>query len=282
MARNTSLRFGSLRTALIAGSALVSPVLACGAAHAETTPAAPAASAEAGTEIVVTGFRKSLEAALTLKRQSTSAVDAIVAEDIAKFPDQNLAESMQRIPGISISRDGGEGKQISVRGLGGQFTTVRVNDMEAQAATFNAGSGGGANRERAFDFNLFATELFKSLVVHKTAEASIDEGSLGAVVDLNTGHPLGGKDGLHGALSAQAYYNDLSKNTSPKLSGLLNWKGADGTLGINASVAYSKGKTLELGNNTTRWAQAAFKSVTLGGTTTNCFNAAGFLASYRA
>ena len=198
-----------------------------------------------------------------------------MAEDIAKFPDQNLAESLQRVPGISISRDGGEGKQISVRGLGGQFTTVRVNEMQAQASTFNAGSGGGANRERAFDFNLFATELFKSLVVHKTAEASMDEGSLGAVVDLNTGHPLGGKDGLHGAVSAQAYYNDLSKKTSPKLSGLVNWKGADGTLGINASVAYSKGKTLELGNNTTRWAQAAFKSVTIGSTTTNCFNSGG-------
>ena len=275
MSQHTT-RLTLFKISLGLGTALVAPTTA----FAEAAPApSPAEAAAPSTEIIVTGFRKSLEAALNLKRNSTSAVDAIVAEDIAKFPDQNLAESLQRIPGISIARDGGEGRQISVRGLSGQFTTVRVNDMEAQASTFNAGSGGGANRERAFDFNLFATELFKSLVVHKTAEASIDEGSLGAVVDLNTGHPLGAKDGLHGAISAQGYYNDLSTKLSPKFSGLVNWKGLDGTLGINASVAYSKGKTLELGNNTTRWAQAAFKSVTLGGTTTNCFNAGGLYVS---
>ncbi len=269
-------RSAVLKLALVAGTALVLP----SAAFAQQAPAAEqAASADEadGNAIVVTGFRKSLEAALNLKKESIGAVDAIVAEDIAKFPDNNLAESMQRIPGIAISRDGGEGKQITVRGLSGQFTTVRVNGMQAEAASYTAGSGGGVNRERVFDFNVFATEMFKSLVVHKTAEANLDEGSLGAVVDLNTGHPLGGQSGLTGAVSAQAYYNDLSKKTSPKLSGALNWKSDDGTVGINASVAWSKNKTLELGNNTTRWAQAPFNSVTIGGVTTNCFtgNATG-------
>jgi len=273
MRKNVS-RLTIFKMALVAGSALANPAMA------QTAPASNDAAAEATDDvpadaIVVTGFRQSLEKALDIKKSSIGAIDAIVAEDISKFPDQNLAESMQRIPGIAISRDGGEGKQITVRGLGGQFTTVRLNGLESQAATFNAGSGGGANRERAFDFNLFASELFKSLIVHKTAEATLDEGSLGAVVDLNTGNPLGGKDGLHGAVSAQGYYNDLSKKTTPKLSALVNWKSADGTLGVNASVAWSKSNTLELGNNTTRGAQAAFKSVTLGSTTTNCFNASG-------
>ena len=271
--RKVSSGLTMLKLALVAGSALAAPAIA----HAQAAAPAPADAAEApaGGDIVVTGFRKSLEQAMNLKRESVASVDAIIAEDIAKFPDQNLAESLQRVPGIAISRDGGEGREITVRGLGGQFTTVRVNGLEAQAASFNAGSGGGANRERAFDFNVFASELFRNLIVHKTAEASLDEGSLGAVVDLNTGHPLGGKGGLHGAISAQGYYNDLSKNLSPKLSGLLNWKNDEGTFGVNASIAYSKGKTLELGNNTTRWAQAAFKSVTLGGVTTSCFNAGG-------
>jgi iron complex outermembrane receptor protein len=278
------------RASLLAGCAMALAGFGSTVAHAQAAVAPAATPAAADTaaadapedtsnQIVVSGFRKSLEAALTLKRDSVAAVDAIVAEDISKFPDQNLAESLQRIPGIAISRDGGEGRQITVRGLGGQFTTVRLNGLQSQAATFNAGSGGGANRERAFDFNLFASELFKSLIVHKTAEAQLDEGSLGAVVDLNTGHPLGGKEGLHGAVSAQGYYNDLSSKLSPKLSALVNWKSPDGTLGINASVAYSKGSTLELGNNTTRWAQAAFKSVTLGGVTTPCFNAAGTYVS---
>lgn len=246
-------------------------LVVAGAANAQSAPAPTPAKVPDTNDIVVTGFRASLDKALSLKRLSVGSVDAIVAEDISKFPDQNLAESLQRIPGIAVNKDGGEGREITVRGLAGQFTAVRVNGMEAQASTFLAGSGGGANRERSFDFNLFASELFRSLVVHKTAEASIDEGSLGAVVDLNTGHPLGAKAGLHGAVSGQGAYNDLSKNTGPKASGLINWRNAAGTFGINFSAAYSKTNTLELGNNTTRWAQAVFNSVTTGGVTTNCF-----------
>ena len=217
------------------------------------------AAEETTTEdIVVTGFRRSLESALNVKRQSVSAVDAIVAEDIAKFPDQNLAESLQRIPGISIQRDGGEGRAITVRGLGAQFTRVRVNGLETVATSTD---GASANRDRAFDFNVFASELFNSIVVHKTAEASLDEGSLGAVVDLNTGNPLGGKRGLTVVGSAQASYNDLSKNVGPRVAGLISWKSNDGTFGVALSAAYQKTDTLELGNNTVRWAQARFDSV---------------------
>ncbi|MEG3122422.1 TonB-dependent receptor [Sphingomonas sp. GB1N7] len=209
-------------------------------------------------EIVVTGFRRSLQQALNVKRNSVAAVDVVIAEDIAKFPDQNLAESLQRIPGISIQRDGGEGRSITVRGLGAQFTRVRVNGLETVATSTD---GASANRDRAFDFNVFASELFTSLVVHKTAEASLDEGSLGAVVDLNTGNPLAGKIGLSGALSGQASYNDLSKNVGPRVAGLLSWRNEAGTFGASASAAYSKSDTLELGNNSVRWAQAQFDSV---------------------
>ncbi len=228
-------------------------------ALAQQKPAAPAAEAEEdGSEIVVTGFRQSLEAALNVKKSSVAAVDAIVAEDIAKFPDQNLAESLQRIPGISIQRDAGEGRAITVRGLGAQFTRVRVNGMETVATSTD---GAAANRDRAFDFNVFASELFSSIVVHKTAEASLDEGSLGAVVDLNTGNPLAGKSGFHGALSAVGSYNDLSKKLGPRVAGLLSWRNEDGTFGASVSAAYSKTKTFELGNNSVRWAQARFDSV---------------------
>ena len=209
-------------------------------------------------EIVVTGFRRSLAEALNVKRESVSAVDAIVAEDIAKFPDQNLAESLQRIPGISIQRDAGEGRAITVRGLGAQFTRVRVNGLETVATSTD---GASANRDRAFDFNVFASELFSSIVVHKTAEASLDEGSLGAVVDLNTGNPLGGKRGFTFVASAQGSYNTLSEDWGPRVAGLLSWKSPDGTLGFAVSAAYQENRTLELGNNTVRWAQARFDSV---------------------
>lgn len=271
----TISRISSIRLALAVGTALVAP-----GAYAQTAAApAPAVDAASSDAIVVTGFRKSLEAALNLKKASVSAVDAIVAEDIAKFPDQNLAESMQRIAGVAITRDGGEGREITVRGLGSQFTVTRVNGMPAQAASMLAGSGGSPNRDRSFDFNVFASELFKSLIVHKTAEANLDEGSLGAVVDLNTGHPLGGKSGLTGLVSASGAYNDLAKSAGPRLVGLANWKNDDSTFGVNASAAYSQGDTLELGNNTTRWAQAPFKSVTVGSTTTNCFSGSTYVSS---
>lgn len=245
-----------LKVALIAGSALAVPSIA----HAQSADAAaaPAADQAPADEIVVTGFRQSLEAALNVKRQSVAAVDAIVAEDIAKFPDQNLAESLQRIPGISISRDAGEGRAITVRGLSSQFTRVRVNGMETVATSTD---GASSNRDRSFDFNVFASELFSSLVVHKTAEASLDEGSLGAVVDLNTGNPLGGKAGVHGALSAVGSYNTLSKDLGPRLAGLLSWRNDAGTFGASISAAYSKTHTLELGNNSVRWVQTPFDSV---------------------
>ena len=237
-----------------------------GAASAQTTatPAAPAADESVVEEVVVTGFRRSLDAALNVKRSAVGSVDVIVAEDIAKFPDQNLAESLQRIPGISIVRDGGEGRAITVRGLGSQFTRVRVNGMEAIATTSD---GASANRERGFDFNVFASELFSSLVVHKTAEASLDEGSLGAVVDLNTGNPLAGKDGFTLALSAQAQYNDLNKELGPRLAGLVSYRDESGTWAASMSVAYSKQQQVEATNNTVRWAQARFNSVA----GTNCF-----------
>ncbi len=236
--------------------------LACGASLAalavapvHAQDADPAASED---EIIVTGFRASLDKALDQKRDSIAAVDVIVAEDIAKFPDQNLAESLQRIPGISIQRDAGEGRAITVRGLGAQFTRVRLNGMETIATSTD---GASANRDRAFDFNVFASELFTSIVVHKTASASLDEGSLGAVVDLNTGNPLAGKEGLTLVASAQARYNDLTGDVDPRLAGLVAWTNLDRTFGVSASVAWADYTTHELGNNSVRWAQAPFRSV---------------------
>ena len=104
-------------------------------------------------EVYVTGFRASLQNSLDTKRAATGVVDAIYAEDIADFPDNNLAESLQRIPGVAISRSGGEGRTISVRGLGPSFTRVRINGMESMSSTGGTDATGGNNRGRGFDFN---------------------------------------------------------------------------------------------------------------------------------
>jgi TonB-dependent receptor len=258
---------GATSLLVLVSTALTAPAYAQAAAvqvpPVAEQPGAQSSTAEEALEateepIVVTGFRSSLAAALNVKRNSVGAVDVIVAEDIAKFPDQNLAESLQRVPGITIQRSGGEGSRITVRGLGSQFTRVRLNGLETVASSTNDAS---VNRDRGFDFNVFASELFSSIVVRKTAEASLDEGSLGAVVDLNTGNPLVGKYGFTSVLSAQASYNDLSKKAGPRLAGLLAWKSPSGTLGFAVSAAYQKSETQELGNNTVRWVQSRFDSV---------------------
>ena len=170
----------------------------------------------------------------------------IVAEDIADFPDQNLAESLQRIPGVAIDRDAGEGRTITVRGLGSDFTRIRLNQLEALATTGGTDSSGGANRSRGFDFNVFASELFSRLTVRKSASAEVDEGSLGATVDLQTGRPFD-YNGFVLSASGQMGYNDLANRWSPRGALLVSGTFADGRIGILASVAYSERSLLRGG-----------------------------------
>ncbi|MGJ4802734.1 TonB-dependent receptor [Luteimonas sp. SDU82] len=216
---------------------------------------APGAAEEAQTldTMVVTGYRASLEKALDIKRGEAGVVDAIVAEDIADFPDLNLAESLQRIPGVSITREGGEGRNISVRGLGPQFTRVRINGIEALATGGGTDTSGGVNRGRGFDFNTFASELFSQLVVRKTSAAEIEEGSLGATVDLRTARPFD-FDGFTLSVGGQASYNDLLEETDPRGSFLISNTFADDKLGALLSVAYTDRKVVEEGSDSVRWA----------------------------
>jgi iron complex outermembrane recepter protein len=220
---------------------------------------APAGGAAAATEpaaslqeVVVTGYRKSLNAALDAKRESLTAVDQIVAEDIAAFPELNLAESIQRVPGVSISRDAGEGRQISVRGLGPQFTRVRLNGMEALTTIGTSDSNGGTNRDRAFDFNVFAAELFNTVTVHKTTSADIDEGSLGATVDLRAPRPFD-HPGPAFAVGGKLGYNDLASSYNPRATILLSDTFFDGKFGALLSGAYAHRAIIDDGSSTVRW-----------------------------
>ena len=210
-----------------------------------------------GSQIVITGFRGSLSSALNLKRNETAMVDVIKAEDIAEFPDLNLAESLQRIPGVAISRVNGEGRNISVRGLGPEYTRVRINGMEAIGTTGGTDNSGGVNRGRGFDFNIFSSDLFNSLTVRKTASADVEEGSLGATVDLQTARPFDYRKPTF-VVSAQASYNDLKRKVTPRLSGLISRTTPDGRFGALVSVAYEERKLKEEGANITRWTYGGF------------------------
>jgi iron complex outermembrane recepter protein len=215
-------------------------------------PAKPAAGATAVDAVVVTGFRASLESALNKKREENGIVDVVKAEDIAKFPDTNLAESLQRIPGVVIARDAGEGRNITVRGLGSQFTRVRINGLEALATTGGTDSSGGNNRGRGFDFNVFASELFNSITVRKSSTADVDEGSLGATVDLQSGRPFDYR-GATAVFSAKERYNDLSGKVDPRAAFLLSNTWGDGKFGALISGAYSKRRVYEEGFSSVRW-----------------------------
>ncbi len=211
------------------------------------------AQEDQGNEVVVTGFRQSLTAAIGAKRNDSGIVDVIVAEDIADFPDQNLAESLQRIPGVAIDRDAGEGRGITVRGLGPDFTRIRLNQLEALATTGGTDSSGGANRSRGFDFNVFASELFSRLTVRKSASAEVDEGSLGSTVDLQTARPFDYRQGFVMSASGQMGYNDLADQWEPRGAFLISDTFLDGRLGVLASVAYSRRSLYEEGFSSVRW-----------------------------
>jgi iron complex outermembrane receptor protein len=236
-------------------SPLVLAVAAATPAFAQDTNAVTEQSGRILEEVVVTGrYRDSLATALEAKRDAAAAVDAIMAEDIADFPDNNLAESLQRIPGVAISRVAGEGRNITVRGLGPEYTRVRINGMEAIATGGGTDAVGGANRGRGFDFNTFSSDLFSSLVVRKTASADVEEGSLGATVDLNSAKPFDYGDFVFSA-NAQAGYNDLSEEIDPKVAMLISNVFND-QFGALLSVSYSERTIVDDGASTVRWANA--------------------------
>ncbi|WP_062731583.1 TonB-dependent receptor [Sphingobium abikonense] len=203
---------------------------------------------QTAADIVVTGFRASLDSALGLKRQEAAAIDSIVAEDIGKFPDSNLAESMQRVPGVALARgDGGEGRNISVRGLGAGFTRVRINGMEGTSQTGSSDIYGAGNNGRSFDFNVFPTEIFSALTVRKTPSADVEEGSLGATVDLSAPKPMDQKEDFVLSMTARGVYNELSKKVDPRASMLISKKFGDSGFGILGSIAYQKRNIREVG-----------------------------------
>ncbi|WP_288131661.1 TonB-dependent receptor [Microbulbifer sp.] len=210
-------------------------------------------------EITVTGsYAGSLAKALDTKRDSAGMVDSILAEDIADFPDQNLAESLQRIPGVTIDRDGGQGREITVRGLNSTFTRVQINGMQAQS--LSAGSN-GVQTSRGFDFNVFASELFNRLDVYKSTSAELEEGSLGATVALRTARPFD-YDPVTVVANVQGSYNDGSEEFTPRTSALVSLTNEEQTLGALFSVAFSERNVFGYGADTGRWANDDFASCT--------------------
>lgn len=193
-------------------------------------------------EVIVTGIRGSLTRAVDIKRDEAGVVDAISAEDIGKFPDTNLAESLQRITGVSIDRKNNEGNQVSVRGFGPSFNLVTLNGRTMPAASTAKQEGDSSGEtSRAFNFSQLAAESVAGVNVYKTSRADIATGGIGATIDINTAKPLEvGKTLVAGSAKAVMDSSNVNgRNVTPEISGIFSTTFADETIGFLVNASYS-------------------------------------------
>lgn len=212
-------------------------------AQAQEADAQQDAPAGEGEEVVVTGIRASLQASLDIKRDAQGVVDAISAEDIGKFPDTNLAESLQRITGVSIDRQNGEGSLVTVRGFGPEYNLVTLNGRQMPTSTL--GDGASAPASRSFDFANLASEGISGVEVYKTGRAAVPSGGIGSTINIKTPRPLD-RPGLRGSISVKGVL-DTSTNgddtITPEVSGVFSTTfGAEDQFGILVSGVYQKRK----------------------------------------
>ena len=223
------------------------------------TPAfAQTAPVQAGQEmetIVVEGIRRSLRQSLDIKRNADGVVDAITAEDIGKFPDANLAESLQRITGVSIDRQNNEGNQISVRGLGPSFNLVTLNGRQMPVASSpEQETISSATQSRAFNFAEIASESVSGVNIYKTSRADLPTGGIGATVDIRTARPFDFTE-TKSLLSVAGVHDSSVEDGSsltPEIGGLYSTRLSD-TFGILANGSYSKRDFTDKEEHTDGW-----------------------------
>ncbi len=225
----------------------------CAAAFLLALPGAQVAFAEGEDddsiieEVVVTGIRGSIRQSIDMKRDADNIVDALVAEDIGKFPDQNLAESLQRVPGVAIDRVRGEGSQVSIRGLGPQFVRVQVNGRSALSGAGGsfAGAIGGLTGDRAFRFEGMQAELVQAVEVYKSAQANLLEGGMGGTINIRTRRPF--DNGGQRILAGNAFVtdDDLADDNGYRAAGVWSDTFADNTFGVLVSLAADDRTTRE-------------------------------------
>jgi TonB-dependent receptor len=232
---------------IVGGAVLVNPVFAQDQAGEEID------------EVVVTGIRGSLKASMNVKRESTGVVDAINAEDIGKFPDTNLAESLQRISGVSIDRVNGEGSRITARGFGPGFNLVTLNGRAMPTAdVVVVGSGGdgeyGTFTSRAFDMSNLASEGVQGIEVYKTGKASQPSGGIGATINVKTMRPLDAP--AQASFGVKAMFDtsvETGSEVTPEASGLWSWKNDSENIGLSLFGSFQKRESASVGATNQDW-----------------------------
>ncbi|KAB7763787.1 TonB-dependent receptor [Xanthomonas maliensis] len=232
----------------------VGGLLVINPAFAQDSAAQTAAQSQTGGDtattldaVTVTGIRSSLNQSMGIKRDAAGVVDAISAEDIGKFPDTNLAESLQRITGISIERRDGEGAQVTARGFGPQFNTVTLNGRlipgaDAFGAPGQTPIGGVDVGTRAFNFAQLASEAITGIEVYKTSRATAPSGGIGATINILTDKPFNhsGVVANAGAKMVSDRSQPFGDSLTPEVSGIFSYTNDDKTWGIGLSASYQK------------------------------------------
>ncbi|WP_372784535.1 TonB-dependent receptor [Phenylobacterium sp.] len=211
-------------------------------------------------EVVVTGIRESLEKALQIKRSSDNHVEVISSDDIGKLPDKNVADALQRMPGVNTtsaaSGEGGfdENDRVSIRGTSPSLTQVTINGHSVSTGDWfilDQFSTVG----RSVSFTLLPAEMVQTTQVYKTQDASLLEGGVAGAVDIVTRRPLDLHQPLTFQGSLQGVYNSLTKSTKPQVSGLVSWQNPTGTFGVLAQGFYEDRSVQRYGQETLGYTQ---------------------------
>ncbi len=237
----------ALSTGILAALFLAGPVLAQNATDGTTqqqgqqapsqdqAASASAKNAQNLQTVTVTGYRASLQKSLDIKRNANSIVDAITAEDVGKFPDNNVAESLSHLPGITVDRTFGEGERVSILGTDPALNRMLLNG-HTLASTNWAGDPDNPD-SRSFDYTVLSPEIIGTAEVYKTPQARLDEGSIGGTVIVNTRRPLDLKANTLTGTVSYGYNTNASKG-KPNASVLYSWKNDSDTFGVLGSVMH--------------------------------------------
>lgn len=217
-----------LSKALLVGTTSGLALVISGAAFAQD---------EGSDEIVVKGIRGSLQQSLDAKRNADAVLESITAEDIGKFPDKNVAESLQRVTGVSINREFGEGERVSIRGTDTNLSRTLLNGHAVGTADWFILDQLDASR--SFNYLMLPSEIVGAVDVYKSPQADIDEGGIGGTVNVRTLKPLDGEE-FSIAGSVGGAYAALADKVTPNGSLLINWHNADKTLGVNIAGIYQE------------------------------------------
>ncbi|SDR18294.1 TonB-dependent receptor [Pseudoxanthomonas sp. CF385] len=241
------------RSTLYVGIAIaLSAAAVSGSTFAQQADAAPAASDQASTQatdldtVTVKGYRYSIEQSLEQKRNANAVVEVITAEDVGKFPDKNVADALQRVPGVLISRDGGEGKNVSVRGLSSELVLTELNGNYIASAESNG------DPTRSFNYTLLPSNMLGSAELFKTPEARIDEGGIGGTVILHTRRPLE-LEPNSGFVNIEGTWADTTKKTDGQISGSYSWHDQEDRFGVFVGYTQQKRTTRTMGASTESW-----------------------------